>query len=1680
MNLLKTISGTFSIILILLFLCSCLTPFVLGTNTAIVPLEHEPSAQTINTFQDPIIDLTNPFANKNSIDIFNIESNKIRSSSFYSSHMLTETEVLALKKKVGVFDPNENYNHVVNGLGTGLTPPTEEDWCSMIGTVEVVDSVSNTNLPTFIDHSQSVYFPQVRSQGSQNSCSAWMTTYYAQGYYQAREFKWTQASTGNNNQLFNPAWTYNKVNKGYDKGSNFWRNWRALNTIGAVRWITMPYDSKDDLDWGAESAWREAPKYRAGNYIQTDVKNIDVVRAWVKDGFICPISIDTSEYDGLGVGDDTITSIEYNSTSHNHANAVVGYDDNKVVGGERGAFKIVNSWGSNWGNTKGGRNNLGGWNGNGYYWMTYKAFTELLKPVYTFYDKVAYAPSLLATWSFEGNCSRDSAIWLYLNSTSTPEDERNLYRNAGAHNYPQFLCLDVTEFYDFGSLKPIFLKVFSGANKTNMSSFKLELYENGYSTNNSSATLISPESPDVPKCTPCTVENIAAGQYVKINLPVDNNYYTGILSSSGTANYSITHTLLSEDFEEKFPGDWVVGDNDSSYGEDYWGDTNYRFKSGFKSAWCAEEKEPIFQEDFDTGGTIPSGWATRSENTTTSQPWVVNNSNYDYVFAGDDYAAVCNSSAAGAGTNITELLYTTTGFNASIYSYLSLEFLLAYNHSDGDEFAEVLYANESTYPNFTSLKVWITDTYGYQQLDLSTAAGENEVYLAFRYHGTFDYYLLIDDVCVTTNSTSNEYDHDMKAYMYHSVNLTGYEVVNLTYDYWINSENSFDSLKIMYYFNSVWYFVAEHTGSSSGWKSNSVIIPNTAEYIGFQFESNGLTSAFEGAYIDNIELTGTINLSLVEVRVDTGSWNPTLGKTSWINSINSNYYMDGHHKFTARGKYGSFESIDYVNFVIDNSPPEPFTPEITPANWSSNTQPILTFETTDAASYIDYYEVKLDSGNFIEQSSPYLLPIQTEGSHLVTVRAFDALGHYRDGVTNYFIDASKPLGFEPTVEPSGWTNNPQPVVIFSTTDSISGVQRYMLKIDDGNFSNQTSPFTLPLQTDGIHTITVRAFDQAENYVGGIVDVYIDTVLPDSLNITPKQPAWSNDNTPELTFSATDSTSGVAHYELRIDTGSFTDCASPFTLPELMDGMHNITVRAFDQAGNYKEDWVELLIDNTPPEPFTLTANPSTWANTPPIISFATIDVASGVAYYEIKLNSDSFTKQTSPYEISKLKDGVHNFTVRAYDYAGNYMDGFVPLYMDSNLPAVQVITPENNSWVNTSNPEITWEHSDTVSEVQRIELYLDEESPISLGNGTSYNFTDLAQGAHTLMIKVFDMANNMASQLIHFKVDSTTPLITITNPEEDNYFSLSYVSVTWIGSDSPSGIQFYEIKIDENEYKNTGATTARKLIGLSDGEHTAYIRAFDVAGNSDVATVVFLVDTTKPTLEVLEPMSGSILKTSTITCKWIGEDTISGIEQYEIKLDDGEYENLGKKTSHTFSGLIDGAHTIYIKATNNAGNSAEVQFTIEIDTTKGNGNGDGGINGKGNMIVIITTISLIVVLLIILLLFYRKKKRPDPTLTKDEPLDKTTMLKPPVSGADQFQSDHRPALNMPFITRDPHQFNSTHFTGPSVIQQPANNNIMPNQTQPLTTQQQIGNGTMMQPSSIPNKKLNPLQKNDDL
>lgn len=84
--------------------------------------------------------------------------------------------------------------------------------------------------------------------------------------------------------------------------------------------------------------------------------------------------------------------------------------------------------------------------------------------------------------------------------------------------------------------------------------------------------------------------------------------------------------------------------------------------------------------------------------------------------------------------------------------------------------------------------------------------------------------------------------------------------------------------------------------------------------------------------------------------------------------------------------------------------------------------------------------------------------------------------HYR-----IFIDTAPPLPFNINVPEGTATDNPTPTLEFKTEDGLSGLEQYIIRVNDGEIISQISDtFTLSPQTPGTHRILVKAVDKAGN------------------------------------------------------------------------------------------------------------------------------------------------------------------------------------------------------------------------------------------------------------------------------------------------------------------------------------------------------------------------------------------------------------------------------------------------------------------------------------------------------------------------------------------------------------------------------------------------------------------------
>jgi len=258
-----------------------------------------------------------------------------------------------------------------------------------------------------VDNSTLMYFPPIRSQGGQGSCTCWAACYYYNTFTQARDHE-LDVSGGDNTRICSPAFLYPLINDGSDDGAVTAYAVARLNDVGCCSWALKPYDQYDYTSWPTEAAWVEALGRRtstAHTISGSTQSGLDAIKQHVANGNVAAVRF--TVYDNVyDIYPDNTTGINNRVyyapaglIAGGHAVTIVGYDDDRSYTDHRdgqthyGAFLVANSWGSTWGwynSTETGS--------RGFFWVAYRMFLEGTFGPSAYYndDRPQYGPTLYA------------------------------------------------------------------------------------------------------------------------------------------------------------------------------------------------------------------------------------------------------------------------------------------------------------------------------------------------------------------------------------------------------------------------------------------------------------------------------------------------------------------------------------------------------------------------------------------------------------------------------------------------------------------------------------------------------------------------------------------------------------------------------------------------------------------------------------------------------------------------------------------------------------------------------------------------------------------------------------------------------------------------------------------------------------------------------------------------------------------------------------------------------------------------------------------------------------------------------------------------------------------------------------------------------------------------------------
>ena len=557
------------------------------------------------------------------------------------------------------------------------------------------------------------------------------------------------------------------------------------------------------------------------------------------------------------------------------------------------------------------------------------------------------------------------------------------------------------------------------------------------------------------------------------------------------------------------------------------------------------------------------------------------------------------------------------------------------------------------------------------------------------------------------------------------------------------------------------------------------------------------------------------------------------------------------------------------------------------------------------------------------------------------------------------------------------------VPIQITASATSGVYGVQVNVDGQPYPNaatwdstQTGPFQYQIawNTTGIsvgtHLLSVTAMDWSVAFPEGAtqesdpITVDVGPAYPTISLSSPTSFAFVRGQTPvagTVTSAATPAT-----VQLAVDGAPLASTvnggalSAPWDTTTVSDGSHVITGSIVDARGKSASASTTVTVDNTAPSTFISAPSANSFF-AGSLAATAHASDAHGIASVQFAIDGNavgspvtapdggSGFNYSSTLSLAGLATGAHQLTAVATDMAGNSSTtAAVSFSIGVTPPTVSITMP----------PDWTFAHGTVAVNANvsggalpdSVQLYVDgvaSGAPITTSPYSfSWNTTSVADGSHTLMVRVTDAQSRTASSaVVNQTVDNTAPSTVVTAPAGGSFFQGS-LTATAHASDA-FGVRSVQFAIDGTlvgspiTVPDGGSgfdySATLSLAGLTNGSHALTSVATDNAGNTSIsAGVSFSIGSGPATVVVTVPpdwtFASKIVPVTAIvtggTPPLVATLLVDGVATAVVPTVAG--------TTYTFawdtSSLSDGSHTIQVSvrdANNLSSSSVVLHQTVD-------------------------------------------------------------------------------------------------------------------------------------------------------
>ncbi|MGL6161370.1 CARDB domain-containing protein [Microbulbifer sp.] len=312
------------------------------------------------------------------------------------------------------------------------------------------------------------------------------------------------------------------------------------------------------------------------------------------------------------------------------------------------------------------------------------------------------------------------------------------------------------------------------------------------------------------------------------------------------------------------------------------------------------------------------------------------------------------------------------------------------------------------------------------------------------------------------------------------------------------------------------------------------------------------------------------------------------------------------------------------------------------------------------------------------------------------------------------------------------------------------------------------------------------------------------------------------------------------------------------------------------------------------------------------------DSVSGVELVEASLNDgdwkefDKSETLASEYlaPLAGLPDGDYSLQGRAADGLGNLSDALSATFSIDNTPPSIAVSGVDDGVV----------YNAAVSpEVQVTDLHLVESSLMLNGASFTSGSPVEADGEYLLEITGRDQADNFASRIVLFQVDTTPAQIFVEGITDGASYNTAVAPVVTV---TDAGETTLDLSLNGQPFESGSAVA-------EEGSYLLEATAVDLAGNLSQASWQFTLDLTPPAVPlVVEPASGATVDTDLVTLRGTAEaeSLVSLSDGTQVRVTHADDQGVFEFADVP---LTSGANTFSLWAEDNAGNRSDsMDYTV--------------------------------------------------------------------------------------------------------------------------------------------------------